>query len=47
MQERIYVQSSIKEQFVQKLVEKMQTVKYGNPLEQQDDMGPMVMKRLA
>lgn len=44
--ERIYVQSSIKEQFVQKLVEKMQAVKYGNPLEQQDiDMGPMVNEK--
>lgn len=44
--ERIYVQEEIKEAFVAKLVEKMQAVKFGNPLERDDiDMGPLVNEK--
>ena len=44
--ERIYVHSSVKETFVQKLVERMKAVRYGNPLENQDiDMGPLVNEK--
>ncbi|MGX2956621.1 aldehyde dehydrogenase [Ursidibacter arcticus] len=44
--ERIYVHSSVKEIFVQKLVERMKAVRYGNPLENQDiDMGPLVNEK--
>lgn len=44
--ERIYVHRSIKDAFVAKLVEKMQAVRYGNPLERDDiDMGPLVNEK--
>ena len=41
--ERVYVQREIKDAFVAKLVERMQKVRSGNPLEDETlDMGPMV-----
>lgn len=44
--ERIYVHRSIKDAFVAKLTEKMQAVRYGNPLEHDDiDMGPLVNEK--
>ncbi|MGV3058786.1 aldehyde dehydrogenase [[Pasteurella] aerogenes] len=44
--ERVYVQQEIKTQFVEKLVERMQKVRAGNPLEDETlDMGPMVNKQ--
>ncbi|MGX2950993.1 aldehyde dehydrogenase [Ursidibacter sp. B-7004-1] len=44
--ERIYVHSNVKDIFVQKLVERMKAVRYGNPLENQDiDMGPLVNEK--
>lgn len=44
--ERIYVHRSIKDAFVAKLTEKMQAVRYGNPLERDDiDMGPLVNEK--
>ncbi|WP_294085188.1 aldehyde dehydrogenase [uncultured Actinobacillus sp.] len=44
--ERVYVQREVKDQFVAKLVERMQKVRSGNPLEDETlDMGPMVNKQ--
>ncbi|MDD6911424.1 aldehyde dehydrogenase [Actinobacillus minor] len=44
--ERVYVQREVKDQFVTKLVERMQKVRSGNPLEDETlDMGPMVNKQ--
>ena len=44
--ERIYVQKEIKDAFVEKLIEKMKAVRYGNPLERDDiDMGPLVNEK--
>lgn len=44
--ERVYVQREIKDAFVAKLVERMQKVRSGNPLEDETlDMGPMVNKQ--
>lgn len=44
--ERVYVQREIKDAFVAKLVERMQKVRSGNPLEDESlDMGPMVNKQ--
>ncbi len=44
--ERVYVQREIKDVFVAKLVERMQKVRSGNPLEDESlDMGPMVNKQ--
>ncbi|OOF59557.1 aldehyde dehydrogenase [Rodentibacter myodis] len=44
--ERIYVHESIKQPFLAKLIEKMQAVRYGNPLLQKDiDMGPLVNEK--
>ncbi len=44
--ERVYVQREIKDTFVAKLVERMQKVRSGNPLEDETlDMGPMVNKQ--
>jgi lactaldehyde dehydrogenase/glycolaldehyde dehydrogenase len=41
--ERVYVHSSIKEPFMEKLIAGMQAVKVGNPAETKDlDMGPLV-----
>ena len=44
--ERVYVQREVKDQFVAKLVERMQKVRSGNPFEDETlDMGPMVNKQ--
>ena len=44
--ERVYVQREVKDLFVAKLVERMQKVRSGNPLEDETlDMGPMVNKQ--
>ncbi|WP_373778720.1 aldehyde dehydrogenase [Glaesserella sp.] len=44
--ERVYVQREVKEQFIAKLIERMQKVRSGNPLEDETlDMGPMVNKQ--
>lgn len=44
--ERVYVQREVKDQFLAKLVERMQKVRSGNPLEDETlDMGPMVNKQ--
>ena len=44
--ERVYVQREVKDQFVAKLVDRMQKVRSGNPLEDETlDMGPMVNKQ--
>ncbi|AUI66665.1 MULTISPECIES: aldehyde dehydrogenase [Glaesserella] len=44
--ERVYVQREVKDQFIAKLVERMQKVRSGNPLEDETlDMGPMVNKQ--
>lgn len=44
--ERVYVQREIKDAFLAKLVERMQKVRSGNPLEDETlDMGPMVNKQ--
>ena len=44
--ERVYVQREVKDQFVAKLVARMQKVRSGNPLEDETlDMGPMVNKQ--
>ena len=43
--ERLYVQSSIKDQFVEKLVQKMSDVTYGNTLDSNYDMGPLINKK--
>lgn len=40
--ERAYVQNSIKDQFIEKLVDKMSNVNYGNTLESNYDMGPLI-----
>jgi len=41
---RIYVHKSIHDEFVQRLSEKCSTVKMGNPLDKNTDLGPMVSK---
>src|SRR5699024_8553389 len=43
--ERVYVQSSIQDQFVDKLVAKMAEVTYGNTLDSDYDMGPLINKK--
>lgn len=44
--ERVYVQRSVKDEFLAKLKEAMQAVTYGNPLEETElDMGPLIEKR--
>lgn len=44
--ERIYVQEEIKDEFIEKFVEAMKQVTYGNPLESEGiDMGPLINKR--
>lgn len=43
--ERLYVQNSIKDQFIEKLVQKMSDVTYGNTLETDYDMGPLINKK--
>lgn len=41
--ERVYVQRSVADAFTEKLVEKMQAARYGNPLEDETvDYGPMI-----
>lgn len=41
--ERVYVHKNVKELFVQKVVEAMQKVKFGNPAQEKDlDMGPLI-----
>ncbi|GEQ04254.1 aldehyde dehydrogenase [Staphylococcus gallinarum] len=43
--ERLYVQKSIEEQFIEKLVQKMSSVTYGNTLDGDYDMGPLINKK--
>ncbi|MDT3993699.1 aldehyde dehydrogenase [Mammaliicoccus fleurettii] len=43
--ERLYVQNSIKDQFIEKLVQKMSDISYGNTLETDYDMGPLINKK--
>lgn len=43
--ERVYVQSSIQDQFVDQLVAKMAEVTYGNTLDSDYDMGPLINKK--
>ncbi|OOF67963.1 aldehyde dehydrogenase [Rodentibacter caecimuris] len=44
--ERIYVHESIKQAFLAKLIEKMQSIRYGNPLLQKEvDMGPLINQK--
>lgn len=44
--ERIYVQEDIKDEFINKFVEAMKKVTYGNPLESEGiDMGPLITKK--
>lgn len=39
---RIYVQDKVYEEFAEKLKEKVQTIKVGNGLDEQNEMGPLV-----
>jgi 1-pyrroline-5-carboxylate dehydrogenase len=41
---RVYVQESIKEEFVSKLIEKMRSFKIGDPLKKDVYMGPLISK---
>ncbi|MHC8304805.1 aldehyde dehydrogenase family protein [Pseudomonas sp. PB3P13] len=41
---RLLVQSSIREEFIGKLVERISTLKVGNPFDQEVEMGPLISK---
>ncbi|MFT2141183.1 aldehyde dehydrogenase [Staphylococcus sp. GDY8P145P] len=43
--ERVYVQNSIKDQFLEKLVRKMKIISFGNTLNENYDMGPLINKK--
>lgn len=43
--ERVYVHSSISEKFTQRLAQKMSEVRFGNTLEHNYDMGPLINKQ--
>ena len=43
--ERVYVEEEIADAFIAKVIEKTRAIKYGDPLDANNDMGPLTMER--
>jgi succinate-semialdehyde dehydrogenase/glutarate-semialdehyde dehydrogenase len=43
--ERVYVEEEIADAFIAKVIEKTKAIKYGDPLDAHNDMGPLTMER--